>query len=415
MKSQYRYEEFDSIRGIASIIVLFHHSLLVIPHFYTAHFHQNNEKFLISILTNSPIHILWAGHEMVILFFVLSGFVLSLAQINGEKFYYKKYLIKRICRIYIPYVFILVFSYVLYKIYINFSLINNNTNMTSIWFNGMWSSEIHSIKLMILMFLMSGYGTHNLNTVTWSLVHEMRISIFLPFLVMFINKKSDVKTILHITYAFFALILLWIFCVKLSINFSNVVIPSLIKNIGYSFYYAIFFLFGILLAKYQKILINLCGKMNYSAKIAVFFASIIGITNEWNIPKIGLMKYSELLNTRLFFGFINDFITAISVFLLFILVLSSKKISRNFRQPMLLYLGKISFSLYLVHPIILMSVVNALRGYINMEGLIFVSITTSIFFAHYLQKYLEVPTIRLGEKLTSKSNEEKNDPRYKKL
>lgn len=53
----------------------------------------------------------WNGHSAVILFFVLSGFVLSLPFFKGEyKFDYSRYLVKRICRIYIPYLIIIMLA-----------------------------------------------------------------------------------------------------------------------------------------------------------------------------------------------------------------------------------------------------------------------------------------------------------------
>ena len=91
-----RYEELDSLRGIAALIVLISHILFV---FSTI---ENEIKSNFSYL--SP---LWNGHSAVIMFFLLSGFVLSLPFEKNNKFSYPKYLIKRICRIYIPYILVL--------------------------------------------------------------------------------------------------------------------------------------------------------------------------------------------------------------------------------------------------------------------------------------------------------------------
>ncbi|MEH7247503.1 acyltransferase family protein, partial [Neobacillus niacini] len=73
-----RLEELDSLRGIASLTVVIHHTLLTLPIFLAAHQHEQINSTIVKIFTNSPLHIIWGGHEAVILFFVLSGFVLSL-------------------------------------------------------------------------------------------------------------------------------------------------------------------------------------------------------------------------------------------------------------------------------------------------------------------------------------------------
>src|ERR1700738_3699896 len=106
-----RIDILDSLRGLAALSVVFHHCLLVFPIFLAAFYHNPNlNNNLVLILTYSPIHILWAGHEAVILFFVLSGFVLSLPFLNNNTISYHKYIVKRFCRIYIPYIIVLFIS-----------------------------------------------------------------------------------------------------------------------------------------------------------------------------------------------------------------------------------------------------------------------------------------------------------------
>lgn len=62
-----RFDQIDSIRGLAALSVVISHLSLVIPNVY-----------IVQKLKNTPLHIFWAGHEAVILFFILSGFVLAL-------------------------------------------------------------------------------------------------------------------------------------------------------------------------------------------------------------------------------------------------------------------------------------------------------------------------------------------------
>jgi peptidoglycan/LPS O-acetylase OafA/YrhL len=88
-----RYVELDSLRGLAATTVVLSHLAVVLPNLYVL------EKF-----KNTPFQILWAGHEAVILFFLLSGFVLSLPFYTNNQLVYRDYLIRRICRIYIPYI-----------------------------------------------------------------------------------------------------------------------------------------------------------------------------------------------------------------------------------------------------------------------------------------------------------------------
>ena len=61
-----RFRELDSLRGLAAITVVFHH------------FSRICSPQIIHVLDRTPLRILVAGHQAVILFFLLSGFVLTL-------------------------------------------------------------------------------------------------------------------------------------------------------------------------------------------------------------------------------------------------------------------------------------------------------------------------------------------------
>lgn len=87
--SQSRYLQIDGIRGLAALTVVISHFTLLTP---------------LLGLRHTPLRLVSGGHEAVILFFVLSGFVLSLQFESGRTFTYGEYAIRRICRIFIPYI-----------------------------------------------------------------------------------------------------------------------------------------------------------------------------------------------------------------------------------------------------------------------------------------------------------------------
>ncbi|TKI74814.1 acyltransferase, partial [Bacillus wiedmannii] len=88
---------------ISSLIVMIGHHLMIFSVFQN-YSYEDNKPFVIYLLKETPARLIFSsGNESVIIFFVLSGFVLYRSiQKNYDS--YGSFLLKRICRIYIPYI-----------------------------------------------------------------------------------------------------------------------------------------------------------------------------------------------------------------------------------------------------------------------------------------------------------------------
>ncbi|WP_144512908.1 acyltransferase family protein [Bacillus mycoides] len=385
-----RYDELDSIRGIASLSVVFHHCFLCFSVFLAAHFHDSVNNTFVKILSNSPLHIFWAGHEAVILFFILSGFVLSLPFLNNVKQYYPDYIIKRFFRIYTPYIITVVISGLLFTI-----LKENNSNDLSNWFNQMWSNPITPTAIISYVFML-GLDTHNLSTTSWSLVHELRISIFFPFIMILVMKFDWKKSLpfgLILTYG------PWGVLSYLGSHIPNKEIAFLFNSFSNTFYYASFFVIGAVLAKYKETLVGKLNTLHSKTKFILSVLTIFLYTIEWNISILGNLKYNskgtQLLITNLFV----DCLIAIGVLILFVFALSSIKFQKILKTRFLLHMGKISYSLYLIHPIILLLFVYFAKGVLPLASLFLFVPFLSILIAHFMYIYIEKPSMLLGKKI----------------
>lgn len=387
-----RYKELDSIRGLASLSVVFHHCLLAFPVFYLAHFHQPLD---FKWYSNTPLHLFWAGHEAVILFFVLSGFVLALPFLNREISGYFSYIVRRVCRIYIPYIVSILISIALLNII-------GKTDIAGLsdWFKRMWDTPLN-MKMIIKYLLMTGENTHNLNTVTWSLIHELRISLIFPFIMILVIKWDWKKTlVLSLSTSVIFMILLD----KLSMEFMyHVNVSYWLKSMSVTFYYCAFFIIGATFAKYREVIKDYTDKISGKGKILLSVSALFFYLSEWLIPGIGLHKYhgSYLKTTGLTIGI--DLGIAFSVLLLFSLIFSSMKLRIILTHSYLLFLGKISFSLYLIHPIVLLSFVYLMNGLIPLSTLIIIVPIVSIILSGFMYKYVELPSITLGKRLSKKN------------
>ena len=97
---------------------------------------------------------------------------------------YGSYLLKRICRIYIPYIVALIIAIICQTTISGYGI-----SYLSEWFNRSWTIESSSSLIAQHILLVGKYNTDAYNGVIWSLVHEMRISIIFPLILMICLRK----------------------------------------------------------------------------------------------------------------------------------------------------------------------------------------------------------------------------------
>lgn len=111
MPSASRVTALDGLRGIAALVVVVHHCLLVSPSLAAAYYGGDVEQTPLRIaLVYTPLHLLWGGAEAVVVFFVLSGFVLARA-IRSRSFDWFGYFPSRMVRLYLPVVAAVAFAF----------------------------------------------------------------------------------------------------------------------------------------------------------------------------------------------------------------------------------------------------------------------------------------------------------------
>src|SRR5207245_1443814 len=108
-------------------------------------------------------------------FFVLSGFVLALPFLKGAAITYQTFVIKRVLRIYIPYL-----ASIFLAILMATLVAKGQIQGLDAFFNETWHTGITFKLLIEHLILVYNPDTSAFNSVIWSLVHEMRISLFFP-------------------------------------------------------------------------------------------------------------------------------------------------------------------------------------------------------------------------------------------
>lgn len=373
-----RYEELDSIRGLAAITVVISHIIQITPLPITG------------FVLNTPLRLFWAGHEAVILFFVLSGFVLSLPFYTGKTSKYPVYFFKRFLRIYLPYFIAILFAWLVRNLFYT-----GNIEELGDWFNGFWSVTLDK-KLIINHFLLiTDFNTEPLNTVIWSLIHEMRISIIFPLLMILILKTN------------------WKISIFVAMIFSTVSAINSILGFDYSegfftsymdsLHFISMFIFGALIAKHRKVIIESAQSLTWFIKYAMLFVGICFYT-----LSVGTKKYIPVG----FDDIVQDWLISIGVCIFIISALSSPVIAKLLVKKPISFMGKISYSLYLYHMPVLLASYHLLFNRTS----IWIILTIALFITFVLSSiswyFVEKNSVRLGKVISIRNGKEFRIPSH---
>ena len=178
-----RLIELDGLRGLAAVIVVIHHCLLTVPAFARIGAWPGvvPEEPAARILTQTPLHLLWAGHEAVLVFFVLSGtaLVYPVARRHAQRrrFDWIDYVPRRIVRLWLP-------AAASTALAVALMVLVPRSTAASL---GPWMTQAHPAglsarHLLLELALQPRYAYRN--TVLWSLHAEAVFSFLLPLVVL---------------------------------------------------------------------------------------------------------------------------------------------------------------------------------------------------------------------------------------
>ncbi len=323
-----KIEAAEAIRGVACLFVVFSH--LSLSFFPTLH-HFFNEptptQSIESWIHNSPFAFWYSGTAAVYIFFVLSGFVLTYSIVNSKDPIQKIKVmsLKRYPRLMIP---AFVSCILLWAAYTLFD--PDSTGMTS------WASEIGNVTYPSLQHaLYEGsigsflFGNSEYNWVLWTMKIEIFGSFGLFFLLYLMTKKK---------------VLYWL------IPIATIVLCFKVEYLGYAA-----FLIGSLFYLNRKNIPNVLAIG--CLLLGLYFAGVHNdsLVYQWFYRILGDQAY-EILN------FLSGPFIVISI-------LGNPKLSVAITNQLTIYLGKLSFSAYLNHLLILYVVGIPLFGYLSALNL----------------------------------------------
>jgi len=323
LKKTERIGYLDGLRGLAAFSVyIFHFVIAFLPFIYFKDINLiqfNVEK----IVVGTPLYYLIDGGVMVSIFFVLSGFVLAKVSNtvkNIEELI--PMLLKRYLRLAIP---VLVSTLLIFVLFSNGFF--SNIEATSITFSYGWLGAFYSFKPSLDAALFEGtigalfLNQSSYNPALWTIYFELLGSVLVISFVILLKRFRFLKIAILIVIS----LLLW---------------GSPLLG----------FIFGMLLYKYKYIYLKSISKIT---KIIVLLITII----IWDFTIDG--KITQFFTGKLNFHSnpenIQFFVYSLIASGLIIFVLYSDFIQKILSKRLFQFLGKISYSLYLLHILIIVS------------------------------------------------------------
>lgn len=338
-----RYAGLDALRGFAAAVVVFHHISLTFPSFVggdivaPARAPWPGDPWAV-VLQMTPLNLFFAGPQAVLLFFVLSGFVLTLPFDRPAGIHWPSYYPKRLLRLYLPIAASVILALA------TFALVPHLASADHTWWlNG----HAHHVSFGgAIMDTVTVFGAGRYNSVLWSLRYEIIFSLLLPVYVILGRRLKR----------------WWYLGAAVMILASG-----LGKQLGSDMlHYLPIFGIAVFLAYGREPITSWVGRSPQSRGCGMLVTGLLLLASTWAFPDFRLNLLTSLVASCL----------------LVVAFMTWEPLIRVAARPGPHWLGSRSYSLYLVHePIVVtMALLTGKPAIAALISLALIPVVTELFF-----------------------------------
>jgi len=358
-----RLAYLDGLRGLSCVAVILHHCV-----FHGARLEYANPAL------NAIASILSLGYTGVEVFFVLSGFCLAAPMfLHGYSFHPKAYLLARFRRLY-PAYFLTFMMLVVLGVG---SSLSEMTSLASVFPRPKFTDVI------IGLVLYNVWG----NTVFWTLVIEARWYLLLPIIVSGMTKLEQRGAHTGIASGAILLASTTVAVIYLKgMNATPGMLTRAIFAIGMVMAYLPILVSGVILARHRELLQDSLKRHHRVVSILVIVV-IAGCMSQLPADPMVITLARRLL-----------YAGGCSIGL-FILAMISPLFQRILQLPLIVHLGKISYTAYLIHLPLIQLFKHILPGTALPQpaafGIYYIVLPVALLFiSHFAAMFLEAPFLR---------------------
>jgi peptidoglycan/LPS O-acetylase OafA/YrhL len=355
-----RLTELDALRGIAALIVLLHHAAQLVPWDSLSPEAGWAASLTSAVFDRSPLQVIREGRQAVLFFFVLSGYVVTLGLLRAGTPGLLAFATGRTVRLLLPVAASVALSLAARALVFDPEVIQS-LRPHSLY---TWWDPVEVRNIVMHLALVGSDPDLRLNVVLWSLVHEWRTSVFLPFMLLFRGSPM-----LPVAFG----CVLYVGAVFLGTSQDAVQLDySIVRSFLATAYFALPVIMGSALA--------LLAPLTWPNLQA----------DRWAVAMVVIALFSVRSDLALFLGSV-----------LIIALASTPGSFRAFlRRPALAWLGRVSFSLYLVHTIVLATALHAMSKWLPLPVIAALGIALSLPVAAVFYRIVELPSQRLARRAT---------------
>jgi peptidoglycan/LPS O-acetylase OafA/YrhL len=361
-----RLTGLDGLRGVAALAVVVSHILGTTPAFI-----DPASGSVAWWLSYTPVSLLWNGKEAVIVFFVLSGFVLSRPFLRGGPSpSWRPYYPRRLVRLYLP-----MWGALLFTAVMTFLVSRHGMAGSSLWTNG----HVNRTGGYVGQDAVLPHIGDTFDGPLWSLRWEVLFSLGLPLYVVL--ARSFRTSALTRGLVVIGILVLGVVDIKAdSIGVRNAVL------------YLPMFGVGVLMAAYEAPLLR-AGRfvVDRSKWLLAGVVALAIVLADSSLEVYALRSHYP--------GAVTTLCHAAGVggaAMLIWLVLSWPSLERVLDRPSTQWVGKRSFSLYLTHEPVLVALALLLGGHPGVAVMLVVGIPAALLVAAGFYVAVERPSHRLA-------------------
>lgn len=355
-KTDLRLPQLDALRGLAALTVFFAHAIPMMP----------VQPDFMAVIEKTPLRLCYDGLTAVLLFFVLSGFVLNLKFASlpvYERNWVAQFLVRRVFRIY-PAFLAAVGICLLLK---HTAFDPAAASPFSDWFAKYWRTPVSwSETMRVLTLIGNGLNIED-NPVIWSLTYEMRISLLFPIIILVVNRGSARSNL-------FALGIVYVCSFLLCSNGTVRYFPH--------------FVLGAVCARHF-------GKISTWLKSRPLSVKLIWGGSAWLLyeAKTWLPFDHPTLQTK----FLLEQAAAIGAAGFILACASFPTLGKLLQQRIFRFIGVTSYSFYLLHFIMLVALSPLVYARVPSFGVTWaIALVVSYAVALLVYRWIEIPFMTLG-------------------